>query len=228
MTTLKKYDLTGQHIGDVQVDDSLVKIEKNLQLVKDYIVAIRKNSRQWSASTKGRSEINHSNQKPHKQKGTGRARQGSLAAPQYKGGGVVFGPKPKFNQHTRINKKERKNAVLSLIAEKIQNNKVHVLQDDALETPKTKVVVNFLNALNLKKQVLFLGETTTVTIETENKTKNVAVHSKQYENLSKSIRNIPKINFALAKNINGYELMVAQDLVVTENVLNELKEWLTS
>ena len=77
-------------------------------MIKDYIVALRANKRQWSANTKGRTEVNHSNKKPWRQKGTGNARQGTFAAPQFKGGGVVFGPKPKFDQHVRINRQERR------------------------------------------------------------------------------------------------------------------------
>ena len=226
MVTLKKYDLVGQQIGEVEVDDSFVDFEVNGQMIKDYIVALRANARQWSASTKGRSDVNHSRQKPHKQKGTGRARQGSLSAPQYKGGGIVFGPKPKFNQHVKINKKERQAAILSLIAEKIKEEKIHVLQDDALEVPKTKLVANFLKALNLNKRVLFLGESKAVEVETEGETKAICVHCSNHKNLAKSIKNIPKIKFMLAKNINGYELMLAQDLVITEKVLAELKNWL--
>jgi large subunit ribosomal protein L4 len=226
MVTLKKYDLTGQQVGEVELEDSWVDFETNSQMVKDYIIAIRANARQWSASTQGRSEVNHSNKKPHKQKGTGKARQGSLSAPQYKGGGVVFGPKPKFNQHVRINKKERKAAILFLFAEMIRSEKVHVLQDDALEVPKTKVLVNFLQALKLDKNILFLGDSTEVKVETEGLTKTVSVRSTKHETLVKSIRNIPKVNFMLAKNTNGYALMLAKDLVITEAGLEEIKDWL--
>ena len=101
MPNLKKYNLAGQEVGEVTLEDSLTSANKNLQMIKDYLVAIRANARQWSANTKGRSEVNHTTKKPHPQKGTGNARQGSLAAPQYKGGGRVFGPKPKFDQHER-------------------------------------------------------------------------------------------------------------------------------
>lgn len=118
MATLKKYDLNGKVLGEVTIAEDLLNEPANSQMIKDYIVALRANKRQWSANTKGRSEVNHSTKKPHPQKGTGRARQGSLAAPQYKGGGRVFGPKPKFDQHVRINKKERRLAIRYLVAEK--------------------------------------------------------------------------------------------------------------
>src|SRR4029079_6416271 len=96
-------------------------------MVKDYIIALRANARQWSANTKGRSEVSHSTKKPHPQKGGGRARQGSLVAPQYKGGGRVFAPKPKFEQHVRINRKERQAAIRFLISEKWKANKLHIV-----------------------------------------------------------------------------------------------------
>ena len=107
MATLKKYDYKGSAKGELTIDAKLLEEDLNKQMIKDYLVAIRKNMRQWSANTKGRKEVQKSGQKPHAQKGSGRARQGCLAAPQYKGGGIVFGPKPKFDQHVRINKKER-------------------------------------------------------------------------------------------------------------------------
>ncbi len=129
MATLKKYNLSGEELTNVKVNDAYVKAEANGQMIKDYIVALRANARQWSANTKGRSEVNHTTKKPHPQKGGGRARQGSLAAPQYKGGGRVFRPKPKFDQHVSINKKERQAAIRCLIGEKIRENKVHILEE---------------------------------------------------------------------------------------------------
>src|SRR4051812_19417820 len=128
-------------------------------MIKDYIVALRANARQWSAHTKTRSEVNHSGQKPHPQKGTGKARQGYLGAAQYKGGGRVFGPRTKFDQHVRINKKEKQAAIRHLVAEKIGASNVHVLQCSDLEAPKTKTFVDFLKARQLlNKRILFLGE----------------------------------------------------------------------
>ena len=159
MTSLKKYDLSGNAIGQIEIDPTLLECVANSQMIKDYIVALRANKRQWSANTKDKSEVNHGGAKPHPQKGTGKARQGTLAAPQYKGGGRVFGPKPKFDQHVRINKKERRLAIKHLLAEKIREGKLHVLKNEGLETPKTKVVTNFMNVLGLAdKRVLFLGE----------------------------------------------------------------------
>src|SRR5262249_50537758 len=125
-------------------------------MVKDYIVALRENARQWSASTKSRAEVNHSGQKPHPQKGTGRARQGYLGAAQYKGGGRVHAPRPKFDQHVRINRKEKRAVIRHLIVEKIRENRLHVLQFEEMAEPKTKKIAAFLKSRNLQgKKVLF-------------------------------------------------------------------------
>ncbi len=218
MSTLKKYDLTGQELGELSMDENFLAIEVHHQLVKDYIIAIRNNARQWSASTKGRSEVKCTNKKPHPQKGTGRARQGSLASPQFKGGGVVFGPKPKFNQHVRINRKERRQAIRFLLAEKITAGQVLVLHDDALDVPKTKVFANFVSTLKLKGRTLVLGESGNMD--------DTQTPSQKHANLSKSISNIQKVDFLLASNVSGYDLVRARNLVVTEQALGELQQWL--
>lgn len=224
---LKKYKLDGHEAGHVEINEELATAEANGQMIKDYIVALRANARQWSANTKGRSEVVHTTRKPHPQKGGGRSRQGSLVAPQYRGGGRVFGPKPKFDQHVRINKKERQAAIRCLIGEKIRKNRVHVIETTALEGPKTKAVGDLLKALNLtSKRVLFLGESTYADVTVDNDTKKITVHSDQHANFVKSMRNIPKTDFSLASNVNGYDVIVAHDIVVTESALQELSQWL--
>lgn len=226
MSKLKKYNLDGKETGNVAIDSGLLEAEASSQTIKDYIVALRANVRQWSANTKGRSEVNHTTKKPHPQKGGGRARQGSLAAPQYKGGGRVFGPKPKFDQHVRINKKEKIAAIRCLLAEKLKNDKCIIVDDFSLEGPKTKVVADFLGKLNLKGRILFLGEGEYGEIDFGDFTEKFHVPSERHNNFVRSMRNIPKMSFALAKNINGYDLMLANQLVVTEKALQELQEWL--
>ncbi len=228
MATLKKYNIEGKEIGEVTIDKSFYDVDCNEQLIKDYIVAIRNNKRQWSASTKGRSEVKHTTKKPHRQKGTGSARQGSLVAPQYRGGGIVFGPKPKFDQHVRINKKERRKAIRFLLSEKIKNNRVLFIDETNFEKPSTKKMVNFLNACGLTKRVLFLGEGISEEVQTEERKEIVSVKCQKHTNFIKSLRNIPKIQFSLAKNISGYDVMVAGDIILTENAFNEIKTWLSN
>ena len=207
MATLKKYDLAGQEIGSIQIDDALLKGKAHPQSVKDYLVAIRNNARQWSACTKTRAEINRTGKKPHPQKGGGRSRQGDLAAPQYKGGGIVFGPRPKFDVHVRINKKERRAAIAALIAQKIKANQVHVLHKEQLEEPKTKKMAAFFDKIQLgSRRALVLGN-----IEKEN----------SHLNLVKSLRNIPKKEYALIPQLNGYAIARCQELVVLESALDQ-------
>jgi len=220
------YNLAGKEVGQVTIDDNLLNAEANSQMVKDYIVALRANARQWSASTKTRSEVKHTTKKPHPQKGQGRARQGSLVAPQYRGGGRVFGPKPKFDQHVRINQKERRAAIRSLLAEKLRENKVWLIDNTEMEAPKTKTIAGFLKKQEISGRILFLGETSYVDIETESKTQRVSVSNDKHDNFTKSVRNLPKTAFKLASNISGYDVMVAREIVMTESALNELNQWL--
>ena len=204
MATLKKYNLKGEQTGEAELDPAIAEAEASSQTIKEYIVAIRRNARQWSACTKGRKEVSHSGQKPHKQKGTGKARQGSLAAPQYKGGGRVFGPKPKFDQHVRINRKERRQAMRALLGEKFREQRLHVLDDPQMEAPKTSEVAGFMKKVGIEGRVLFLGQP------------NVP--------FAKSVRNLPKAQFILATQASGYDLAKAKEIVVTASALAQLQE----
>ena len=221
-----KYDLSGEQIGEVVISDRIAKAEANGQMIKDYIVAIRENQRQWSASTKGRSDVKHTTKKSHPQKGTGRARHGSIVAPQFRGGGVVFGPKPKFDQHVSINKKERRAAIRALIGEKVRSGNFHVLSGLKMEAPKTQVVARFLDKLGCKKRVLFIGEGRFEEVEVAGKKSRVSVKCDHHRYFSWSVSNIKQAEFALAANISGYDLIKAHDLVITEEALRQVEEWL--
>jgi len=223
---LKKYNLEGTEIGEVNINDRFASAEINSQIIKDYIVAIRENKRQWSANTKGRSEVKHTTKKPRPQKGSGGARQGSLVAPQHRGGGIVFGPKPKFDQHVRINKKERQAVIRFLIGEKVRNGDIFVLEDTSMETPKTKTIVEFKKKCEITKRVLFLGESGKMTAKTEDLEVSVTVKNPKHDNFKKSLKNLDKTEFSLAQNINGYDVMIANKIVMTEAALNELENWL--
>lgn len=227
MSTLKKYNLEAKEIGHIAVSEMLMKAEANGQMIKDYIVALRANARQWSANTKTRGEVNHSTKKPHPQKGGGRARQGRLSSPQYKGGGRVFGPRPKFDQHVKINKKERKAAIRFLISEKIKENQLFILDSTEVKTPRTKTVAEFIEKTGLTGIILFLGEGQYAEVKTEDVVKRVSVQSAQHENFIKSMRNIPKAEFSLATNISGYDVMRARNIVITEAAFKELNDWLS-
>ena len=211
MATLKKYDLTGKDKGEVSLEDDLLAISANSQMMKDYLVALRANQRQWSASTQTRAEVSHTKRKPYAQKGTGNARQGFLGSPQFKGGGRVHAPRPKFDQHVRINRKERRLAVRHLLSQKIKETHAHVLEYSALKTPETKKLAHFLKALNLSgKRVMFVAESAEA----------------DYAHLNKSLRNIPKVELTYLPNLNGYDLAVAHELIILDSALEGLKETL--
>lgn len=210
MVKLKKYNLAGEAIGEVELSEAISEVRTNGQLIKDYIVAMRRNARQWSACTKDRSQVNHSKKKPHRQKGLGRARQGSLAAPHFRGGGRPFGPRPKFDQHVRINRKERRQAIYALIAEKAREGRMIVVQDIQLSEPSTKTIARFVKGVQLEGRTLILAEA-----PREGATG-------QHGHLSKSIRNIPTVQFSLVATTNGYQLLNSRSLVLTESALSEL------
>ncbi len=224
MAILKKYNLSGAEVGTVEIEDKLLETGVNPQMIKDYLVAIRKNARQWSANTKGRAEVNHSGKKPHPQKGTGRARQGYLGSPQYRGGGRVHAPKPKFDQHVRINQKEKRAAIRQLIAEKIQENQVHVLEFETLKEPKTQKMAQFLETCKLNgKSVLFLAEGAVRAETKSKKAKSAATSlSDKYQTLQKSLRNIPKVKFQLFPNASGYDFTLSHQIVILEPAMDEL------
>lgn len=206
MVALKKYDLSGKEIGTVEVEDAQLEVKANSQSIKDYLVALRNNFRQWSAHTKTRAEIARTGRKPHPQKGQGRARQGDLAAPQYKGGGIVFGPRTK-DIHVRINQKEKRAAIRYLLAEKVKENRVHILKAEEMKEPKTKKLATFFEKLALTdRRILVLGE---------------VKKEKARENFVKSLRNLPKKDFGVIPQINGYCLALASDLIILDSAFDE-------
>jgi large subunit ribosomal protein L4 len=221
VAALKKYNLAGKEIEQIAIEDEMLKSSANSQMIKDYIVALRENARQWSANTKSRAEVNHSGKKPHPQKGTGRARQGYLGAPQYKGGGRVHAPKPKFDQHVRINRKEKRAAIRHLVIEKILDNRLHVLQFEEIKEPKTKIVSEFLKSRELEgKKVLFLGDGLLLGAK---EGEEIVSPTRKFATFIRSIRNIPGSEFMLVPNISGYDVIVSHDLVVIDTALDQLK-----
>ncbi len=205
MANLKKYDLSGKEVGQLAIKEELLNEEANSQMIKDYIVAIRANARQWSAHTKSRAEVNHSGQKPHPQKGTGRARQGYLGAAQFKGGGRVGGPRTKDAFHISINRKEKQSAIRHLLAEKITGGQMTLVESGAMKAPKTKKVADFLKGLELfGKKVLFVIE------------KTDDVH------FIKSMRNIPNAELMLIQNVSGYDVVSHRHIFVVDDASDRL------
>lgn len=208
----KQYDFEGKELDQIEVLLMNEDGRAHPQSTKDYIKALRENARQWSANTKDRSQSHHSGAKPHAQKGTGKARQGFLGAPQYKGGGRVHTPKPKFDQHVRINKKEKRKVIATLLTEKVENDRVCFLKDQIAEKctePKTAILAKFLNNIEMKKSCLFLV----------NKREGQEV-----KNFKKSLRNLPKVTFQYIENLNGYTVVAHQHIIVVDSATDMLKE----
>lgn len=209
MVSIKKFNFSGKSLAPLEIEETLLKKECNGQMIKDYIVALRTNARQWSAHTKSRSEVSHSGQKPHPQKGTGRARQGYLGAPQYKGGGRVHTPRAKFDQHVRINRKEKQAAIRFLLSEKIQSEQVMVLEGKAFKEPQTKTVAKFLKEQNLfGKKVLFVAG------------------KDEKETFIKSVRNIPRAQFMTLDTVSGYDILAHRNMIVLESATDQLVKML--
>lgn len=202
-------------MGEIALDEQFMEHQAHPQMVKDYIVAIQANKRQWSANTKGRSEVKHTTKKPSPQKGTGGARHGNLVTAQYRGGGIVFGPKPKFDQHVRINKKERRLAIKSLFVQKAKENQIIVLEDNAIQKmqePKTKVVARFLAHFGFTgRKILFVGA-------------EEASHAAAQEMFKLSVRNLSRVLYTAAPQVNGYDLLAARYLVFSESALQEFQK----
>lgn len=216
MAYLNEYSLAGEEVGKIEIDDALLAPAANTQMIKDYIIALRANARQWSANTKTRAEVNHSGKKPHPQKGTGRARQGYLGAPQYKGGGRVHAPRPKFDQHVKVNKKEKRAVIRQLLIEKISNNFLHVLRFEEMVKPQTKQIDAFLKTRDLEnKKIIFLAEG-----GDEGQT---AVLLEKYQMHLLSVRNIRGLRFLPLTIVNGYDVIANQHLIVMDSAVDQLR-----
>ena len=211
MPVLNIYKLDGSQAGTVEVNNEIFGIEPNKHVMHEVLVAELAEARQGSASTKTRAEVRGGGRKPFRQKGTGRARQGSTRAPHMVGGGVVHGPKPR-NYAKKVNKKVRKLALKSALATKINEGNVIVLDDFALETPKTKTFIDFAKTLNFDgvKQ-LYVTNDDTDTVD------------RDYF-LYLSTRNIEKVAAINTRDLSVYWLIKQDKVVLTKEALATIEE----
>ena len=209
MPVLNIYKLDGSQAGTVEVNNEIFGIEPNKTVMHEVLVAELAELRQGTASTKTRAEVRGGGRKPFRQKGTGRARQGSTRAPHMVGGGVVHGPKPR-NYAKKVNKKVRKLALKSALATKINEGNVIVLDDFTLETPKTKTFVNFAKALNFadQKQLFVVNDFT---------------EDKDY-NLYMSVRNIEKTFVLDPRELRIFWLIKQDKVILTKEALAAIEE----
>ena len=211
MPVLNIYKLDGSQAGTIEVNNDIFGIEPNKHVMHEVLVAELAEARQGSASTKTRAEVRGGGRKPFRQKGTGRARQGSTRAPHMVGGGVVHGPKPR-NYAKKVNKKVRRLALRSALAQKISEGNVIVLDDFALETPKTKTFIDFAKALNFDgvKQ-LYVTNDDTDTVD------------RDYF-LYLSTRNIEKVAAINTRYLSVYWLIKQDKVVLTKEALATIEE----
>jgi len=200
------YNQNGEKIGDIDLPKEIFGVEINPDLVHQVVVSQMANRRQKIAHTKDRGEVRGGGVKPWRQKGTGRARHGSIRSPLWKGGGVTFGPRKEKNFKKKINKKMRRKALFMVLSGKARENLVVIFEDLKAEKPKTKIFANLFNNLFLKKGSALL-----------------ALAAKD-DNLMKSIRNISKIEIIQAKDLNPLDLLNYKYLVMTKESLKVIRE----
>ncbi|MCI6812019.1 MAG: 50S ribosomal protein L4 [Lachnospiraceae bacterium] len=204
MANVSVYNMEGKEVGTIELNDSVFGVEINEHLVHMAVVQQLANKRQGTQKAKTRSEVSGGGRKPWRQKGTGHARQGSIRAPQWKGGGVVFAPTPR-DYSFKLNKKEKRAALKSVLTDKVQNGNLVVVDELKFDEIKTKNFVAMLNNLNVNtKALVVVGENDT--------------------NAALSARNIPTVKTSLTNTINVYDIINANKLVVTKDVVKTIEE----
>ena len=204
MSTIKVVSMTGRKVGEVELNDAIFGIEPNMSVVHEVVKNHLANCRQGTQSALTRAEVSGGGKKPWRQKGTGRARQGSTRAPQWTHGGIVFAPKPRSYSYV-LNKKVKRLALKSVLSAKAQSGDIVVVNKIELDAIKTKDFRTFLTAVKAD------GKAIVVTPETN-------------EIIVKSARNIPGVVTSPAKLINVYDLLNAKTLVIDKEALAVIEE----
>ena len=203
MSKVSVYNMKGEQVGDIELKAEIFDAPINEHLLHQAVVAQLANKRQGTQSAKTRSEVSGGGKKPWRQKGTGHARQGSIRAPQWTGGGVVFAPKPR-DYEIRLNKKEKRIALKSALASRVQEEKFFVIDELKVDEIKTKTMVELLNGLNVKKALVVLNSND--------------------QNVILSTRNIPDVQTALTNTINVFDILKYDAFVVDKAALATIEE----
>ena len=204
MLTVALLNQTGEKIQDITLDDSVFGIEPNQQVIYDVVNAQRAAMRQGTHDTKNRREVSGGGRKPWRQKGTGRARQGSIRAPQWRGGGIVFGPTPR-SYAVKVNRKVSKLAMKSALSYKVANDKLIAVDTISLNEIKTKNFVQVLESLNACGKTLFVLPEVT-------------------ENVERSSRNIPNVSVNVANHVSVYDVLNCDKVVVALDSIKYFEE----
>jgi len=202
MATVPVLDETGARVGERELSPQVFEAKVSVPLMHQVVVAGLASLRRGTHSTKTRGEVSGGGRKPWRQKGTGRARQGSIRAPQWRGGGVVHGPKPR-DHSMRVNKKMKRGALRSALTDALRSGKLAVVQELRFEEPKTKRAAGILAALGLEGKVLLVlpGPTEDGAVE-------------------KSFRNLPNVRIAYAPSLGTYEVVAADRVLFTQAALD--------
>lgn len=195
---------TGSQVGEIELNESVFGIEPNQHVLFEAIVMQRASLRQGTHKVKNRSEVAGGGRKPWRQKGTGRARQGSIRSPQWRGGGIVFGPQPRSYSY-KLPKKVRRLAIKSALSSKVLEENILVLESLAFEAPKTKDFKAVLNGLSVEKKALI------VTADLD-------------ENVALSARNIPGVTVVTADGINVLDVVNHDKLIMTKAAVEKVEE----
>ena len=204
MAKIEVLNVQGKKVKDLDLDDKVFAIKPNTNVIHETVVNYLANQRQGTQSTKTRSEVSGGGRKPWRQKGTGRARQGSIRAPQWIKGGIALGPKPRTYSY-KINKKERDLAVRSVLSSKVSEKEMTVLDKLELKEIKTAEVAKILGTLKLEGKTL-------VVIESSDK------------NVQRSARNIEGVKALTVDTLNVYDLVNYTNLLITESAVKKLEE----
>ena len=195
MPKINVLNVSGQNVGEIELNDSIFDIEVNEHVLYEAVKCQLANKRQGTQSAKTRAEVRGGGRKPWRQKGTGRARQGSIRSVQWVGGGVAFAPKPRDYSYS-LPKKVRRLAMKSALSSKVQDKEIIVLDALSLEAPKTKEIVNLFKNVNAAKKTLV------VTAEND-------------VNVVKSVRNIEGANVAHVSTLNVYDILNCDSFIIT-------------
>lgn len=203
MANVAVYNIEGKKVGTLELNDAVFGVEINNHLVHMAVVSQLANKRQGTQSAKTRAEVSGGGRKPWRQKGTGHARQGSIRSPQWKGGGVVFAPKPR-DYSFKMNRKEKALAIKSVLTSKVQEEKIVVLDQLSFDEIKTKKMKAMLDSFKLEKALVVLD--------------------KREENVILSARNLPKVRTVLTNSINVYDILKYDTLVLTKDAVAKIEE----
>ncbi len=198
MPTLQVLNLEGKELHEIELASDVFGIAPNTQAMFDAVMVQRHSLHQGTHKTKGRSEVSGGGRKPWRQKGTGRARQGSIRAPQWRGGGIVFGPTPR-SYDIKLNRKVRRLALRSALSQKVIDERIKVVENLELSEIKTQQFIKTLEALNLEKKTIFVVDA-----------------SENIENAYLSMRNLKNVMLLSVETLNVYDILNADNLVLTE------------